>query len=47
MINPEWKFFSCQKCVEEMPYLKELITDASEDIIKLVCKHKAIPTKRK
>ena len=40
MENPEWKKFSCQKCVKELPYLKKLITPAAEDIIKLLCKHK-------
>jgi len=39
MENPEWQKFSCQECVKELPYLKELITPAAEDIIKITCKH--------
>lgn len=39
MENPEWHSFRCQKCVDDLPYLKKLITPAANDIIKMICKH--------
>ena len=38
--NPEWTKFSCQECVRELPYLKNLVTPFAENIIKKICRHK-------